>query len=144
MHKYLYLIVISLFIVGCSNQKNLSNTFSDNVISIEINALYDTNENITLNIYNKGPSTVSYGSPYTIEVFRDGQWVELPFIEDLAWLSNSVLLPPNENHNSSISFKHLDADIIQGQRYRVIKTFSKEDRQRKITLAAEFIVSDDN
>ncbi|MBS4192924.1 hypothetical protein KHA94_22675 [Bacillus sp. FJAT-49705] len=106
MRTYLYLIVISLFIVGCSNQKNLSNIFSDNDVSMEISVQYESNENITLNIYNKGSSTISYGSPYTIEEYRDGEWIELPFIKDWAFTSNSVLLPPNENHDSIIFFKY--------------------------------------
>lgn len=143
VRKYLYFILLSLIIVGCSNQKKLSHTFSDNDVSIEISAQYESNESITLNISNKGISTISYGGPYTIEEFRKGQWIELPFIENLAFTSGAVLLPPNELHDSIIFLEHLDADLIPGQRYRIIKTITIEDRQSEITLAAEFTVSDE-
>lgn len=134
-------ILVSLSTV--QSEKNLSNTFSDNVVSIGMSLQDESNESITLNIYNKGSSTVSYGKPYTIEEFRDGQWIEIPFINDFAFTSSSVLLLPDEVHASIIFFEYLDADIKPGQLYRVVKPFTIEDRESEITLAEEFTVSEE-
>jgi hypothetical protein len=149
--RILIFLLLSVFMLsGCqtnnsktgSNQNNLSNFFTEDDISIKINGQYESSESVILNINNIGSSTLTYGSRYNIEEFRDGQWVELPFIKDLAWTSNSVILSPNDNHNSSIFFKSIDANIKQGHLYRIIKIFRTEDN-REITLAAEFKVANE-
>lgn len=142
VRKYVYLMILLIVIAGCSNNDKLPSTFSDQDINIGMEVQNVSEQSLTLHMYNEGSSTVGYGYWYSIEALQSGRWVELPFIQELAFLQSRVLLPPNDRHESTISLE--DAELIPGQQYRMIKTFGTEYGEREFTLAVEFSVGDSN
>jgi hypothetical protein len=102
-------------------------------------AEYLQGEEPLLIIRNHGPYTVSFGSYYRLERHRDGEWVRVPFRENVAFPALESVLEPGDRSRQRIRFGGLTEVPGEG-RYRIEKKFSVEDVDKDFTKYAEFYI----
>lgn len=85
-----------------------------------------------------------YGSPYGLEVCRDGQWERVPYAteETFAWEDIGYLLSTGESREERITWEHLYGSLEAGT-YRLSKGFSRDGTSGKYidqTASVEFTI----
>lgn len=95
--------------------------------------VYSTNvRTIWFWVENHGTQEVTYGEPYTLEVWRDDAWHTIPFWNAETFTLISYRLEPGESRATSIRLGAFDHVFEEG-RYRVVKDIGG-DRVGEFTL----------
>ncbi len=111
------------------------------VLSIE-HEVYDKSvESFNYYVENCGEETITFGAPYTIEVYRDGAWRSLPAAEDVGWNDIAYQVAPGETWGNSFSFFPYDYEVSDGY-YRLIKEVGGRLYYAEFTIGVSDITSD--
>ena len=148
--KKIFIVLISLVLLlgvtGCGNKNNFDigekSTVEvvDKYVSFEIDDETLTNESVTVVFRNNSEYTVSYGTPYELEIKEDGQWhkinVEMFFTMPLMYLY------PGESKDLEFNWINTHGELAPGE-YRIIKNVTVESASpEKIYVAAEFKITE--
>jgi hypothetical protein len=121
-----------------SNHTELPGSVNEENVNVEMKVehpIYEVKtDKLTLQIKNKGES-LSFGTRYTIEFFKDGSWFEIPLKDDIDFTMIDIKLGTGKTYKNIISLKTLKYDLIPGH-YRVIKSFYTGGKE--ITLSSLF------
>jgi len=105
-----------------------------------------------LSMINSSDLYFGHGVMFDIQQYVNGQWQQVPFINDAFWVLPLLIVAPNTTVDENISWEHLHGELPPGQ-YRIVRNFSVEDMhtsepawQREIPSAdlyATFTVHED-
>jgi hypothetical protein len=93
-----------------------------------------TTESIALTIKNESDEEHSYGVEFKLEKEIDGEWYEVPFEGEVAWIMIAYILEANSENNETISFDLLDKNTLTEGNYRLIKQISGQAVSAALTL----------
>ncbi|WP_226536192.1 immunoglobulin-like domain-containing protein [Fictibacillus halophilus] len=150
--RYFIFFIILLSLTACKEKEGMkahelplstngehSNRINEKNVYLEMNfgkSLYTVNtKQMKLFIKNKGETLIHTGTPYQVDIYKDGSWYKVPFKEDIGFIMVGIVLKPGTTYEETIGLESLDLNMIPGK-YRVIKEFHADGKQ--ITLATEF------
>jgi len=81
---------------------------------------------LRLSMINSSELYFGHGVMFDIQQYIDGQWEQVPFINDVAWILPLLMVSPNTTADENISWEHMHGELPPGQ-YRVVRNFSVED-----------------
>ncbi len=138
---------IILVMAGCEKEKNefdigdksdIKISKNDVIMTIKEGTL--TNKSATLLLTNNSDNNIQYGTPYEIEIKKDGEWhkinVELYFNLSLFQLS------ANESKEIDLDWENGYGKLSKGT-YRIIKEIDyeyKEEKYETFNVAVEFTI----
>lgn len=102
-------------------------------------AEYLQGEDPMLIIRNRGPNTVTFGYYYWLQRYQDGEWVTIPFKENVGFPAWLMILKPGGFYRYRIHFGGLTEVPSEG-RYRIAKELSIEDMDLTLIKYAEFYI----
>ena len=139
--------IIILVMAGCEKEKNefdigdksdIKISKNDVIMTIKEGTL--TNKSATLLLTNNSDNNIQYGTPYEIEIKKDGEWhkinVELYFNLSLFQLS------ANESKEIDLDWENGYGKLAKGT-YRIIKEIDyeyKEEKYETFNVAVEFTI----
>ena len=139
--------IMVLVMAGCEKQKNgfdigdksdIKISKNDVIMTIKEGTL--TNKSATLVLTNNSDNNIQYGTPYEIEIKKDGEWhkinVELYFNLSLFQLSI------NESKEIDLDWENGYGKLAKGT-YRIIKEIDyeyKEEKYETFNVAVEFTI----
>jgi len=74
-----------------------------------------------------------HGVMFTIEQYLDGEWAQVPFINDVMWILPLLDVPPLATVDENISWAWMHGELPPGQ-YRIIRDFSENDWNNPIPM----------
>lgn len=139
--------IMVLVMAGCEKEKNefdigdksdIKISKNDVIMTIKEGTL--TNKSATLLLTNNSDNNIQYGTPYEIEIKKDGEWhkinVELYFNLSLFQLS------ANESKEIDLDWENGYGKLSKGT-YRIIKEIDyeyKEEKYETFNVAVEFTI----
>ena len=139
--------IMVLVMAGCEKQKNkfdigdksdIKISKNDVIMTIKEGTL--TNKSATLVLTNNSDNNIQYGTPYEIEIKKDGEWhkinVELYFNLSLFQLST------NESKEIELNWENGYGKLAKGT-YRIIKEIDyeyKEEKYETFNVVVEFTI----
>ena len=81
---------------------------------------------LSLSMINDSELNFGYGFEFRIEQYLDGQWEQVPFIDDVAWVQPLFDLAPSSTVDENISWEFMHGELKPGQ-YRVVRNFIEYD-----------------
>ena len=139
--------IMVLVMAGCEKEKNefdigdksdIKISKNDVIMTIKEGTL--TNKSATLVLTNHSDKNFQYGSPYEIEIKKDGEWhkinVELYFNLSLFQLS------ANESKEIDLDWENGYGKLAKGT-YRIVKEIDyeyKEEKYETFNVAVEFTI----
>lgn len=139
--------IMVLVMAGCEKEKNefdigdksdIKILKNDVIMTIKEGTL--TNKSATLLLTNNSDNNIQYGTPYEIEIKKDGEWhkinVELYFNLSLFQLS------ANESKEIDLDWENGYGKLSKGT-YRIIKEIDyeyKEEKYETFNVAVEFTI----
>ncbi|MCL2840964.1 MAG: DUF3798 domain-containing protein [Defluviitaleaceae bacterium] len=82
-----------------------------------------TSTGLRLSMINNSESeTFGYSSPFSIEQYLNGTWVQVPFIDDIFWTEPLFMIDPESSVDENVSWVHMHGQLASGQ-YRIIRHF---------------------
>ena len=139
--------IMVLVMAGCEKEKNefdigdksdIKISKNDVIMTIKEGTL--TNKSATLVLTNNSDNNIQYGTPYEIEIKKDGEWhkinVELYFNLPLFQLST------NESKEIELNWENGYGKLAKGT-YRIIKEIDYEYKKEKyetFNVAVEFTI----
>ena len=139
--------IMVLVMAGCEKEKNefdigdksdIKISKNDVIMTIKEGTL--TNKSATLLLTNNSDNNIQYGTPYEIEIKKDGEWhkinVELYFNLSLFQLS------ANESKEIDLDWENGYGKLAKGT-YRIIKEIDyeyKEEKYETFNVAVEFTI----
>ncbi len=102
-------------------------------------AEYFQGEDPMLIIRNRGPNTVTFGYYYWLQRYQDGEWVTIPFRENVGFPAWLMILEPGEKYRDIVHFGGL-VEVPGEGRYRVAKELSIEEMDLTLIKYAEFYI----
>ncbi len=130
----LAVVFISIALLGCNKQTPTITMMSYEINEYEVNNYSDasmviSDESITskgllleFNYYGEDDGTT--GTWYTIFLYEDNEWNELPYIIDgnIGWNLIAYIVEKNQDSKMSINWEWLYGDLLTG-RYLIVKQF---------------------
>jgi len=138
MKKILVLLVvvfISILLSGCNNENTKITMMSYEIDEYEVNNYSDasmvildesiTSKGLTLEFNYYGEDEGTTGTWYTIFIYEDDEWNELPYIVDgdIFWTMIAYIVEKNQASQMSIDWEWLYGELSAG-RYLIVKQFS--------------------
>lgn len=146
MKKLVFVILLCgimvLTMTGCENAKNkldignksnINVSQNDVIMTIKDGTL--TNKSVTLILTNNSDRKIQYGSPYEIEIKKNGEWYKIN--AKLNFTLPLFILESKEKNEFKIDFEEGYGKLPSGT-YRVIK---KIDKEKEDGLFDSFYVS---
>lgn len=146
MKKMVFVIllcgVLILTMTGCVKTKNkldignksdINVSQNDVIMTIKDGTL--TNKSVTLILTNNSDRKIQYGSPYEIEIKKNGEWYKIN--AKLNFTLPLFILEPKEKNEFKLNFEEGYGKLPSGT-YRVIK---KIDKEKEDGLFDSFYVS---
>lgn len=148
--KKIFIVLISLVLLlgvtGCGNKNNFDigekSTVEvvDKYVTFEIDDETLTNESATVVFRNNSEYNVSYGTPYELEIKKDGKWHEINV--ELFFTMPLMSLKPGESIDLEFNWAESYGELAKGE-YRIIKNVTVESTSpEKIYVAAEFTIAE--
>ena len=146
--KKIFIVLISLVLLlgvtGCGNKNSFDIGEKSNIevvdkyVTFEIDDETLTNESVTVVFRNNSEYTVSYGTPYELEIKEKDEWhkinVEMFFNMPLMYLY------PGESKELEFNWVNTHGELAPGE-YRIIKNVTVETTSPEmIYVAAEFTI----
>jgi hypothetical protein len=103
------------------------------------NAEYLQGEEPVHIIKNQGPNTVTFGKYYRLQRYQDGDWVTIPFRENVGFPALLMILKAGEKYSDRIHFGFFTEVPGEG-RYRIAKELSIEEMDLILIKYAEFYI----
>ena len=146
MKKIVFVILLSgimvLTMTGCGNAKNKLNIGNKSDIKVSQNDVIMTikdgtltNKSVTLILTNNSDRKIQYGSPYEIEVKKNGEWYKIN--AKLNFTLPLFILESKKKNEFKLNFEEGYGKLPSGT-YRVIK---KIDKEKEDGLFDSFYVS---
>ena len=146
MKKLVFVILLCgimvLTMTGCENAKNkldignksnINVSQNDVIMTIKDGTL--TNKSVTLVLTNNSDRKIQYGSPYEIEIKKNGEWYKIN--AKLNFTLPLFILESKEKNEFKLDFEEGYGKLPSGT-YRVIK---KIDKEKEDGLFDSFYVS---
>lgn len=146
MKKLVFVILLCgimvLTMTGCANAKNkldignksnINVSQNDVIMTIKDGTL--TNKSVTLILTNNSDRKIQYGSPYEIEIKKNGEWYKIN--AKLNFTLQLFILESKEKNEFKLDFEEGYGKLPSGT-YRVIK---KIDKEKEDGLFDSFYVS---
>jgi hypothetical protein len=93
-------------------------------VILEINEGTVSNTGLDLIIKNMSPNDYTFGLPFTIENQINGEWCQLPYIdENFAWPNIGSTLEANSTTETEVDWTLYYGELSPGN-YRITKNFS--------------------
>nr|DAL60783.1 MAG TPA_asm: protein of unknown function (DUF4969) [Caudoviricetes sp.] len=139
--------VIVLGMTGCGKSKNefdignksdVKVSQNDVIMTIKEGTL--TNKSATLVLTNNSAKNFQYGTPYEIEIKKDGEWHHINV--ELDFTMPAYGIKPGESNEIEINWKHGYGKLAKGT-YRIIKEIDYEYEEGKyetFNVAVEFTI----
>ena len=147
--KKIFIILISfvllLGVTGCGKNnfeigKQSKVEVVDKYVTFEIDDETLTNESATVVFRNNSEYNVSYGTPYELEIKKDGEWHEINV--ELFFTMPLMSLKPGESKNLEFNWAESYGKLAKGE-YRIIKSVTVEsDNPESFYEAAEFTITE--
>lgn len=121
--------ILLLGVTGCSNKNGFSVGEESNVVvedkyvSFEIDKDTLNESGATVVFRNNSEYTVSYGTPYELEIKKDGKWHEI----NVELFFNMPLMSLNSGESTNLEFNWAESygELAKGE-YRIIKKITVE------------------
>jgi hypothetical protein len=96
--------------------------------------VFESQDTAQLIITNRDSHEITFGSPYIIKKWVDGEWVKAsPFPPNSAWGMAIQIL-----HAGGTSTQEIKIDTLESGHYRISKTINHERTQTELTFTLEF------
>lgn len=97
----------------------------------------DTNT-ITIGIENNTSGQVVYGRMFRLEKYENGKWTTVPFLGDIMFTADAIMLPPNGKSTEAIPLDNYFGVLSTGK-YRILRTvYSDALSKSGIVLSVDF------
>ena len=139
--------VMVLGMTGCGKQKNefdignksdIKISQNDVIMTIKEGTL--TNKSATLILTNNSDKNFQYGTPYEIEIKKDGEWHKINV--ELNFTMPAFQLSARENNEIEINWENGYGKLAKGT-YRIIKGIDyeyEEGKYKSFNVAVEFTI----
>ena len=140
--------VMVLGMTGCGKQKNefdignksdIKISQNDVIMTIKEGTL--TNKSATLILTNNSDKNFQYGTPYEIEIKKDGEWHKINV--ELNFTLPVFHLLPKESKEIELNWENEYGKLSKGT-YRIIKGINyeyEEGKYKSFNVAVEFIIN---
>jgi len=81
---------------------------------------------LRLSMINESELNFGHGVMFSIEQYSEGEWEQVPFINDIAWIQPLLIVAPKTTVDENISWEHMHGVLQPGQ-YRIVRNFIEED-----------------
>jgi hypothetical protein len=102
-------------------------------------------QGMTAEIINTTDYEYMYGTYFTIEQKRDGNWQQVPFKKNIGFDDRGIILKPNDSNEETIPLNLLERELTPGE-YRLVKTLIPSNKpyseKTTVIVAAPFEVTD--
>jgi hypothetical protein len=98
---------------------------------------YTSNDTLTLKLDNNGPTNLSFGLPYKMEIYRKGKWEQVSI--NIGFDSVGLIIEPGQKFQQNIPLNQLKEPGL----YRVLKDIDAEGTDLNSTLTVEFEIEED-
>ena len=139
--------VMVLGMTGCGKQKNefdignksdIKISQNDVIMTIKEGTL--TNKSATLILTNNSDKNFQYGTPYEIEIKKDGEWHKINV--ELNFTLPAFHLLPKESKEIELNWENGYGKLAKGT-YRIIKEIDyeyEEGKYKSFNIAVEFTI----
>ncbi|SFF05612.1 immunoglobulin-like domain-containing protein [Alteribacillus iranensis] len=93
--------------------------------------VYSLDETVDLSLRNGSSDDVFFGTPYVIEVFKDGTWYPTSLTDDLMFTQQIITLPPGETYRTSVDLQ-LFGDRMSPGWYKIVKQVRADEESKKV------------
>ena len=140
-------VCVVLGLTGCGKQKNefdignksdIKISQNDVIMTIKEGTL--TNKSATLVLTNNSDKNFQYGTPYEIEIKKDGEWHKINV--ELNFTMPAFQLSARENKEIEINWENGYGKLAKGT-YRIIKGIDyeyEEGKYKSFNIAVEFTI----
>ena len=140
-------VCVVLGLTGCGKQKNefdignksdIKISQNDVIMTIKEGTL--TNKSATLILTNNSDKNFQYGTPYEIEIKKDGEWHKINV--ELNFTMPAFQLSAKENKEIEINWENGYGKLEKGT-YRIIKEIDyeyEEGKYKSFNIAVEFTI----
>ena len=140
-------VCVVLGLTGCGKQKNefdignksdIKISQNDVIMTIKEGTL--TNKSATLILTNNSDKNFQYGTPYEIEIKKDGEWHKINV--ELYFTMPAFQLSAKENKEIEINWENGYGKLEKGT-YRIIKGIDyeyEEGKYKSFNIAVEFTI----
>lgn len=140
--------VMALGVTGCGKSKNeldigdksdIKVSQNDVIMTIKEGTL--TNKSATLILTNNSDKNFQYGTPYEIEIKKDGEWHKINV--ELNFTLPAFHLLPKESKEIELNWENEYGKLSKGT-YRIIKGINyeyEEGKYKSFNVAVEFIIN---
>ena len=140
-------VCVVLGMTGCGKQKNefdignksdIKISQNDVIMTIKEGTL--TNKSATLILTNNSDKNFQYGTPYEIEIKKDGEWHKINV--ELNFTMPAFQLSAKENKEIEINWENGYGKLEKGT-YRIIKEIDyeyEEGKYKSFNIAVEFTI----
>ena len=140
-------VCVVLGMTGCGKQKNefdignksdIKISQNDVIMTIKEGTL--TNKSATLILTNNSDKNFQYGTPYEIEIKKDGEWHKINV--ELNFTMPAFQLSARENNEIEINWENGYGKLEKGT-YRIIKEIDyeyEEGKYKSFNIAVEFTI----
>jgi hypothetical protein len=146
--------LVAFVLSGCNNQNTTITMMSYEIAEYEVNNYFDasmlivtdsiTNKGLSLELNYYGKDEGITGPWYTILLYEDNQWNELPYVVDgdVGWNLPAYPVEKNHSYEMAIDWEWLYGELSAG-RYLIVKQFTNHrdsGDNDKYYLACEFTI----
>ena len=127
MKRILAVLASAILLTGCTPLLSSPHGVvpeSDTVILSTQFPVYDKDiDRIQVILENAGDTNLNYGAEWKVEVQIAGEWKQVPFVENYAFIQPLYTLMPGGTYSFFVSMDMLDYNLKDGT-YRVVKEIS--------------------
>ncbi|SDH69110.1 hypothetical protein SAMN05192534_10992 [Alteribacillus persepolensis] len=99
---------------------------------------YTADEVISLSLKNNTSNAISFGTPYAIEVFKDGKWMRTSLTDDLMFTQQTITLSPGETYKTTVDLNLFKEKIKPGF-YKIVKQVNSHGKPYKAGAAFQVV-----
>ncbi len=145
--KIFAICIFALFICsGCGGETEKQTAGEDGLVTMSAALTEDEAAIVTGTIFNKTEKDIETGEEYTLEVLKDGFFVEVPRLNSVAFDLAAIYILSGDERSYRIDIGRMYGDLEEG-RYRIVKKYWDRNREKgsrkkgnadKETVTAEF------
>lgn len=145
--KIFAICICALFICsGCEGETEKQTAGEDGLVTMSAALTEDETVIVTSTIFNKTEKDIETGEEYTLEVLKDGSFVEVPRLNSVAFNLGLIHILSGDERSYRVDIGRMYGDLAAG-RYRIVKKYWVRNREKgsrkkgntdKETVTAEF------